>query len=355
MLAAALGLAGSAVSATVPAHRLAGQRIVWSFPGASPPAWLLAGIRRGDVGAVLLFAGNGTDPARVGRLVGRLQSAPRPPLDPPLLVMSDHEGGPVRRLAAPPYRGAADLAALPPSASLRAGREAGAALCRARVNVDLAPVLDLARPGSVIARQGRSFGRRPRDVAARSVAFARGLSEYGVAAAPKHFPGLGGARETTDAAPVRIGLAPAELRAQDEAPYRAHIARGVPMVMVGTAVYPSLSPLPAALATRVVRGELRDRLGFGGIVVSDALDTPALAPFGDDGRVAVAAADAGVDLMPFVSPARARAAQAALRRALGDGTLDRARAEAALNRLMTYRRVGALIPRGSIASSARRC
>lgn len=354
-LAAVLGAAGGAHAAPAPAHRLAGQRIVWSFPGTTPPAWLLAGIRRGDVGAVLLFGSNGADPDGVGRLVRRLQSALRPRLDPPLLIMSDHEGGPVRRLAAPPYRGAGDLASLPVSASLRAGREAGAALCRARVNVDLAPVLDLARPGSVIARQGRSFGRRPRDVAARSAAFARGLREYGVAAVPKHFPGLGAARETTDAAPVSIGMPLAELRAQDEAPYRAHIARGVPMVMVGTAIYPGLSPRPAALATRVVRGELRGRLGFRGIVVSDALDTPALAPFGADARVAVAGARAGVDLMPFVSPQRARAAQHGLRRAIEGGALPRADAEAAMDRLLTYRRVGTLIPRGSIASTERRC
>ncbi len=356
-LATAPAVAQPAGEATdVPAHRLAGQHIVWSFPGRTPPGWLVAGIRRGDVGAVLLFASNGTDPAAVRRLVDRLQAVPRPVLDPPLLVMSDHEGGPVRRLDAPPTRGARDLAGLPVTASLAAGRQAGAALCAAGVNVDLAPVVDLARPGSVIARQGRSFGRGPDAVARRAVAFATGLAEYGVGAAPKHFPGLGAATETTDDVPVTIGLSRAELRRADLRPYRALVRHRVPLVMMSTAVFPAFSSRPAALAPELVTGELKGRLGFGGIVVADALDTPALAVVGSHGTVARQAAAAGVDLMPFVSPQAARAAQASLAAALNTGQLDRAASRASLERVLSYRRTLALAPPGIRSSAvARAC
>jgi len=334
---AAAAPAPAPASAVAPAQ-LGGQRAVWSFPGTEPPAWLLAGVRRGEVGAVLLFADNGRRPEDVRRLVDRLQAEPRPPgLDAPLLVLVDQEGGPVRRLEGGPERGHGDLARLPVSASRAAGREAGALLCRAGIGVDIAPVTDLARPGSVIARQGRSLGAGPAAVARRAAAFAAGLAENGVAAAPKHFPGLGAAQRTTDDVPVRIDLPLAELRRADLRPYRDLVARGVPAVMVATAVYRAYGPRPAALEPRVVRGELRGRLGFRGVAVADALDTPALAPYGDHARIAEASARAGVDLLPFVDPAAARRASAGVAAAVRAGRLGRADAERSLARVLTLR------------------
>lgn len=318
--------------------QLAGQRVVWSFPGTTAPVWVVDGIRRGEIGAILLFSENGRRAADVRVLVDRLQAVPRPTgLNAPLLVMIDQEGGPVRRLDGPPIFGAADLADLPPGTSLSAGRSAGRLLCRAGVNVDIAPVVDLARPGSVIAAQGRALGANPVAVSRRGVAFAQGLAEMGIAAVPKHFPGLGAAQETTDVAPVRITLPLAEIRRNDERPYRDLIARGVPMVMIASAVYTAFGPRPGVMNSRVVRRELRGRLGFRGVTVADALDTPALAPFGTHGQVAVASARAGVDLLPFIAPQAARRAATGLRDAIRAGRVPRGQAEASLARVMTLR------------------
>lgn len=332
-------LAGHAAAASGPSiAQLAGQRVVWSFPGPAPPPWLVAAIRRGEVGSILLFADNGDTVPEVRALVDRLQDVPRPPgMEAPLLVMTDQEGGPVRRIQGPPVYGADDLGGLPAAVSGAAGDSAGDLLCRAGVNVDLAPVVDLARDGSVIASQGRSFGRSPAAVAARAVEFARGLAQRGVAAVPKHFPGLGAAGATTDEAPVRITLPAAQLRAADERPYAALVRRGVPMVMVSTAVYTAFGNAPAALNRRVVTGELAGRLGFTGVTIADALDTPALRPVGGDAAVARAAAAAGTDLLPFVAPARARTAAAGLRDGLRRGTVSRAQALASYTRVMELR------------------
>lgn len=336
---AAAGAAGGAAAEPGPsAAQLAGQRVVWSFPGRTPPAWLLAAIRRGEVGSILLFADNGDTVDEVRALVDRLQDVPRPVgMEAPLLVMADQEGGAVRRIQGPPVYGADDLAGLPVAVSAAAGDSGGDLLCRAGVNVDLAPVVDLARDGSVIADQGRSFGRSPAAVSARAVAFARGLAQRGVAAAPKHFPGLGAAGVTTDEAAVRITLSAAQLRGADERPYAALVRRGVPMVMVSTAVYTAFGTLPAALNRRVVTGELVGRLGFTGVTIADALDTPALRPVGGDAAVARAAAAAGTDLLPFVAPARARTAAAGLRDGLRRGTLARSAALASYTRVMQLR------------------
>jgi len=322
--------------------QLAGQRVAFPFAGTEPPAALVARIRRGEAGAVILFGRNVAGRAGLRRLARRLQAIPRPPgLRAPLLVMVDQEGGPVRRVPGPPARGARELGAAPPAAARAAGRAAGRLLRGAGVNVDLAPVADVGRPGAALVGEGRVFGSDPAAVAARAGAFAAGLRDGRVAATAKHFPGLGAAGMNTDAAPVEIRLAAATLRRRDLVPFRALVERGVPAVMLATAVYPALDPArrPAALSPPIARDELRGRLGFTGVAMSDALDTPALAPYGDRGRVAVRAAGAGTDLLVYASGyAEADRAARALGRAIARGRLARAPAERAAARVLALRR-----------------
>lgn len=348
LLAAAFGAApgappgeraAGAAAARLSASQLAGQRVVYSFAGPEPPAALIHRIRRGQAGAVILFAGNLSGPAGTRALVRRLQAVPRPAgLRAPLLVMVDQEGGRVRRLEGPPARSAARLGRLGPAAARRAGKASGRLLRGAGVNVNLAPVADLARPGSAIAADGRSFGRAPARVARAAVAFAEGARAAGVLTAAKHFPGLGAAPRSTDAGPVAIRLSAAALRREDMRPFRALVAHRVPLVMLSTAAYPALAPGPAALAPAVVRGELRGRLGFRGLTVTDALDTPALVPAGPPGEVAVRAAAAGGDLLIYAGGyARSDAAARALTAALRSGRLRRGPAEASVARSLALR------------------
>src|SRR5205085_5839532 len=141
------------------------------------------------------------------------------------------------------------------------------------------------------------------------------------AAAPKHFPGIGAASRTTDDASVRIALPRSALRAIDGAPFAALIRTQVPLVMLGTAVYPALDDRPAALSRIVVRGELRNRLGFRGVTMTDALDTPAIAPAGGPSAAAVAAAAAGADLVLMAGYADGVGAAEALEAAPRPGRL----------------------------------
>ena len=314
--------------------------MVFGFPGTRPPADLERRIRRGEAGAVLLLGANVPSRAAARALTARLQAIPRPAaLDAPLLVMIDQEGGRVRRLDAPPTRSAADLGLQGPRAARAAGRAAGRALAGVGVNVDLAPVADVARPGTALEADERTFGRAPGRVAGVAVAFAAGLREGGVASTAKHFPGIGAARVSTDEAPVRIALSGAELRRVDLRPFRALIAHEVPLVMLGTAVYPALDPgVPAALSAAVSSDLLRGELGFRGVTVTDALDTPALAPAGGTGEVAVRAAAAGSDLIIHTGYGAGVTASNALRREIRRGTLGRAGSEAAVARVLVLRR-----------------
>jgi len=320
--------------------QLAGQLVAFGVPGTSVPPALRARIRRGEVGAVILFGRNVPSLAATRRLVARLQAIRRPAgLRAPLLVMVDQEGGQVRRLPGPPARSAAELSRSGPRAGLAAGRAAGRLLRGVGANVDLAPVAGVARRGSFLAAFGRSFGARPAHVARMTVAFAAGLRASGVAATAKHFPGLGSATRNTDDRPVTVPLSRATLRSVDERPFAALVAHRVPLVMMASATYPALDPArPAVLSSAVVGGELRGRLGFGGVVMTDALDTPALAPFGGTAAIAVRAAGAGNDLLIYSGGgAVAGRAAGALTAAIRSGELPRRRARESVTRLLRLR------------------
>jgi beta-N-acetylhexosaminidase len=325
---------------TLTAKQLAGQRVVTGFNGYAPPRGLRRRIRRGHVGGVILFGQNVASRRQVRRVVGRLQSVRRPRgLDQPLLVMVDQEGGPVRRLPGAPRRSAAEIGATGRvSLARRAGRAAGRNLRGARVNVNLAPVTDVARPASAMERERRSFGRRERKVARFATAFASGLQRTGVLATAKHFPGFGAARANTDNVRVAINTPRKRLRAVDERPYPALFRKGVRLVMLSTAIYTALDPdKPAAFSRRIARRELRGRLGFRGVSMTDALGTPATAPFGGPARVGVRAARAGVDLMLYSSYAAAKEGARGIARAIGTGRIDRSRAEASVTRILGVR------------------
>lgn len=318
--------------------QLAGERIVVGLSGTSVGRGLRTAIRQGRIAGVVLFAGNFPSRAAGRRLIAQLQAIPRPPkLRSPLLVMVDQEGGQVKRLSGAPTASAQTMGARGAAFSARQGRLAAANLRDVGVNVDLAPVLDVGRPGGVIDATERSFGATAARVAATAVPFAKALQAGGIAAAGKHFPGFGAARENTDFSVERIDLSKRELRSVDERPYRAFAAAGGKLVMLSTAVYPAFSEDPAAFTRSIATGELRDRLGFEGVTITDALETPAVEHFGGPDKAAVAGARAGADLLLYTRLGSAETAWRALLGRLRSGALSRAEFEAAVERVLDLR------------------
>jgi beta-N-acetylhexosaminidase len=296
-------------------------------------------VAEGKLAGVVLFEAD--FPTRVaGReLIEELQAIPRPPglARLPLLVMTDQEGGEVKRVDGPPQASAAAIGRAGPAFARRQGRLTAANLRSLGVGVDLAPVLDVARPGGVIADTERGFGATAAAVSRTAIPFAEGLQAGGVAATAKHFPGLGAAPENTDFEAQSLPLSRAELRAVDEAPYRAYIAAGGRLVMLATAVYPALSSRPAAFSRRVATGELRGRLGFHGVTITDSLGSAAVAAFGGPREAAVAGAAAGDDLLLFDDLPSALAGHEALVAQLHRGGLRRAPFLAATGRVLRLR------------------
>ena len=318
--------------------QLAGERLVAGFAAREPPPELRQMIKRGELAGVVLFSNNFSDRAEARRLVHALQSIRRPQgLRDPLLVMADQEGGPVKRLPGPPLASASEMGRRGASFSSRQGRLTGRNLTGVGINLDLAPVLDVGRPSGAIAGEGRSFGASTAQVSGTAVPFARGLQAAGVAATGKHFPGLGAANVNTDLGVERIDLPAATLRGVDEAPFRSFVGAGGELVMMSSAIYPAFSERPAAFAHKIATGELRRRLGFDGVSVTDDLQSSAAHAFGGSGRVAKAAAAAGTDLLLFRSYRAAAQAGTALRAALHARTLPRNEFQRSAQRVLELR------------------
>jgi len=312
--------------------------VITGFSGHHPPKALRRMISSGQIGGVILFDGNVGSRRSVRRLTSDLQAIPRPAsITQPLLISVDQEGGLVRRLPGPPKPSARVIGARGAAFAERLGRATGRSLHAMGLNVDLAPVLDVGRPGRAIEQEGRTFARTPAAVSQIGVGFARGLATGGVEATAKHFPGLGAARINTDNAIQKIRLPAAKLRAVDEQPFGSFAQAGGAMVMLSTAIYPALSGKPAALSRAISTGELRDRLGFQGVSITDALGSVSARAVGGPAKTALAAARAGTDLALFTDLGDAARAQRALARGLRNGSLDRAEFETSVNRILALR------------------
>ena len=329
--------------------QLAGQRVIYSYAGYTPPASLLRWIREGEVGGVIFFGGNIASKSQIASVIAELDRANASPQNPlrnsPLLLMTDQEGGLVHRLPGPPVLSEKQIgeSAHPGAAARAAGTGAGKNLRGAGLNVNLAPVLDVYRtPGNFDDQFQRSYSMDPLVASRLGATFIKAQQATGVAATAKHFPGLGAAStaQNTDNGPVTLNVSRKDLRAIDEYPYRAAIASGVKLVMVSWAVYPALDPkLPAGLSPAIVGGELRQRLGFTGVTITDALEAGALQPFGTIRNRARLAAQAGMDLILCSAQKATEGEQAriALANAYSGGTLNQAAFQAAVQRILALR------------------
>jgi beta-N-acetylhexosaminidase len=304
---AAIRPAPAASAPSLSAQQLAGQRVIYSYPGLTPPASLISLIKHGEAAGVIFFGQNISSAAQIAGVIKKLEHADASPLNPvraPLLLMTDQEGGQVRRLPGRPYLSEKQIGAnpLPQAKSLatEAGQGAAASLRGVGMNVNLAPVLDVYRTaGNFDDQFGRSYSKNPSVVAALGSKMIKAQQAGKVAATAKHFPGLGAAarNQDTDTRPVTLNLSLARIRSTDEVPFQAAIKAGVKLVMVSWAAYPSVGARPAGLSPNVVQGELRNHLKFTGVTITDALEAGALKSYGSTGSRARFAALAGMDLL----------------------------------------------------------
>ncbi|WP_216326680.1 glycoside hydrolase family 3 N-terminal domain-containing protein [Deinococcus aestuarii] len=292
-------------------------------------------LREYGFGGVCLFARNIRTPEQTARLIRDLRDA----LGGGAWIATDQEGGAVlRRLDVP----------LPPAplalgvigsedAAWEAGAVAARGLIELGINWDFAPSLDVnVNPANPVIGE-RAFGANPDLVARLGTAWALGLEAQGVMAAVKHFPGHGDTHQDSHLTLPVVDKPLAALEATEWLPFRTAVTAGVGSVMTAHIVYPALDPhRPATLSPALLTGLLRERWGYGGVVVTDATDMRAIADRSPHGAAAPLALAAGADAVLScghgelrIHAEHARALEAALR----EGSLDEARVEEAGSRL----------------------
>jgi beta-N-acetylhexosaminidase len=338
---------GAGASGLSPAQQ-AGQRVIWSYPGLTPPPALLDAIRAGLVGGVIFFGENivRSNRSQIQAVTSELAQAQADSgIGVPLLLMTDQEGGIVQRLPGAPGISEKTIGASadPVGTARSAGTGAAQNLLNAGMNCNLAPVLDVFRQaGNFDDQFGRSYSMDPvvcGECGAASIAAQQAL---GVVTTAKHFPGLGAAAraQNTDHGTVTLDQPLSQLRGIDELPFTYAIDANVDMVMTSWATYPALDPdLPSGLSPRTVHGELRGRLKFRGVTITDAIEAGALQNFGGTGDRAVAAAAAGMDIVLCSARDVSQGQEAvdALEAAVADGRLDRGAGIHALQRVLAMR------------------
>ncbi|MGV9393612.1 glycoside hydrolase family 3 protein [Streptomyces olivaceus] len=275
-------------------RRLALSVLQPGFVGTEAPDWVLRDIGDG-LASVVLFSRNIVSTEQVARLTEQLRAE-----NPELIVAIDEEAGDVTRIESATGSsrpgnfalGTVDDTDLTEAVAADLGRQ----LRTAGVSLDYAPSADVnSNPDNPIIGV-RSFGSAPDVVSRHTAAWIRGLQSSGVAACAKHFPGHGDVAVDSHHDLPAYGAGPDEIAAQALPPFRAAVAAGVRAVMSGHLLVPAYDPdLPATLSRRILHDLLRDELGFGGLVVSDAIEMGAVTRrYGIDGATVKAVA-AGVD------------------------------------------------------------
>lgn len=285
-------LAGSSTSL----RRLALGVLMPGFNGARAPEWLLHAVADG-LGGVMLVAQNAPDLPGTKALTTALHEAG------PVLVSVDEEGGDVSRLQA------AEGSALPGAAALgaaddldltaRTGAALGALLAAAGIDLDLAPVLDVASEPTNPVIGVRSFGPDTDQVSPHGGAFLAGLHAGGAAACAKHFPGHGATTTDSHLELPRLDVTQDVLTARDLPPFHAAAEAGLDAVMTGHLHVPALGPAPASLEPAVTALARTLPGGEHRVIVTDALDMAAVSGGDGDGLAAacVRALQAGADLL----------------------------------------------------------
>ncbi|HJQ77500.1 MAG TPA: glycoside hydrolase family 3 N-terminal domain-containing protein [Acidimicrobiia bacterium] len=272
-----------------------------AFEGLEVPAWLDDWLGSEPPAGVSLFREhNMRSPDQVVELVSALQRANSS--DHPLLIAVDQEGGQLTGLVgSTPFAGNMALgAAGDTDLTRRVARAMGEELSAVGVNLNYAPVADVAsRPGNP-SLGVRSFGEDPDAVAAHVSAAVQGLVGAGVLCTLKHFPGKGEAVVDPHYELPRLDLDRGRLDSVELAPFRAGISAGADLVMTGHYAVPALTghdDLPVSMSRQAIDGFIRSELGFEGMVITDALDMGAL----DQGAAQVvdliASMSGGTDLL----------------------------------------------------------
>jgi len=329
----------------LPIDDVIGQMFVAGVGGTEITPGLRGLILNDRIGGVILFRGNFIDAPGLARWSAQLQELGREAhLPAPLQIAIDEEGGQVNHLDSgiPLLPSAQTLGTRGPAGVRSAVAATATGLRSLGVTLDLAPVADLRTNPADAVIGDRSFGSEAATVGPLVSAYVGGLHDGGVCATVKHFPGLGGAAGDPHRALPTDSVTLATWLKTSALSFAAGIAAGADAVMTTAVRMPNLDPSnrPAVLSRPIVTGLLRERLGFGGVIVTDSLVLKGLGEVEGAPEASVDAIKAGNDLL--LIPAGSDSALQersvlAVRAAVASGSIPEAQVRASAARVMAMR------------------
>jgi beta-N-acetylhexosaminidase len=225
----------------------------------------------------------------------------------PLLISIDAEWGLAMRIEkTPQYPYAITLGALPENKSdliFEVGKQIGLDLKAAGIHYNLSPLADINNNPNNPVIGYRSFGENKEKVADYSIQYLNGLSEVGVLGCLKHFPGHGNTNVDSHLGLPVLKETLEELLENELYPFIKGIENNVDSIMIGHLAVPSLNDgkdTSATLSKAVIQDLLRDKLGYDGLVISDALNMHSVSKLYDTkGQLEWEAFNAGNDVLCF--------------------------------------------------------
>jgi beta-N-acetylhexosaminidase len=327
-----------------------GELLIVGFPGTEVTPEIESKLRAIAPSGVIFFAPNFPNASTAAELCRSMHAILGTP-ERPALISADEEGGMVSQLSGfwevPPSARAVAASGGPPLVKDLATRMAQRLLALG-VNLDYAPVLDIhSNPRNPVIGI-RSFGTSASQVTACGRAAIEGMQAVGMIPVVKHFPGHGDTSLDSHLTLPTVEVDARTLALRELRPFEAAVNGGAPVVMVAHVSVPAVEPdpaVPATLSRAVVTDLLRERMGFQGVVITDALEMAGATSRGSHGEVAVRALEAGCDLLLYskLEPGPEEAL-AAIREALRSGRLTLERVAVSIERIARLRAGSAARP-----------
>lgn len=290
------------------------------------------------VGGLVYFAGNLQNPEQVKEMLSNTCRYYEEAGMPQPFLGVDEEGGKVARIGGNPAFGVEKIGSMSAVSdereAKRIGTVIGTYLAELGFSVDFAPVADvLTNPQNTVIGD-RSFGSDAEQVAELAMAEVQGLEDAGVHAVLKHYPGHGATQGDTHEGYAYTDKALEELMEAELVPFEAGIQEGVLFLMAAHISVPSITgdSTPCSLSRYMITDVLRERLGYDGIVVTDAMNMGAVSQQYDSAQAAVLALQAGVDLI--LMPQNFPDAYEGVLQAVKSGELTEARIDESVMRIL---------------------
>ncbi|USG66428.1 beta-N-acetylhexosaminidase [Brevibacillus ruminantium] len=314
-----------------------GQMIIAGVQGTSASSEDERMIKEQHVGGIIFYKNNLSDPSSVVRFANQLKQW-NESHSVPLLLTVDQEGGRVSRLPG--------LDLLPTAQEIgqwnnrEAAGEIGAILGEELkgmgLNMNFAPVLDINNNPKNPVIGDRSFGSTAEIVSSMGIEVMKKMKQTGVIPVVKHFPGHGDTETDSHLDLPVIHKSEKDLTQLEWKPFASAIEEGADAVMVAHILFPQIDEqYPSSLSRAVVTGQLRDKLGFEGVILTDDLTMGAIVNRYGIGEASVLSVQAGTDIVLIAHEySNVDKVIAALKQSVADGTLSEERIDESVRRIL---------------------